>query len=226
MVDRIVCRVCFAVVLLITSAVPAFAQNIAPNQNFDSGLPPWSVYVSSAPDPVGAPVTGPTWLSNVDINNNPSSGSGFVDISTSQPQANAGSGIAQCVDFASTQVSLINYGISVRVPAATTTDASVNATVEMRLFSGAGCSGFISGGSQGRTLVAGLGSDTTWYALGDSSFVPPGAPVLAQSAQIRAYLRQVNGGNPSVGSYQVDFDAAHLVLNATTPVRLQQFDVE
>jgi len=211
---------------LLCMAALASAQNIAPNQNFDSGLPPWAVFVSSAPDPVGAPVTGPTWLNNVDINNNPSSGSGFVDINTSQPQANAGSGIAQCVDFASTAVSLVNYGIGIRVPSTTTTDASVNATVEMRLFSGAGCSGFITGGSQGRTLVAGLASDTNWYLVGDSSFVPPGAPVSAMSAQIRAYLREVNGGNPSVGSYQVDFDAAHLVLNSTTPVRLQQFEVD
>ena len=216
----------FSALLLLSFAAPGLAQNIAPNENFDTQLPPWAQFVSSAPDPVGAPVTGPTWLSNVDINNNPLSGSGFVDLNTSQPQANAASGIAQCVDFASTSVSLINYGINVRVPAATTTDSSINATVEMRLFSGAGCSGFITGGSQGRTLIAGTASDTTWYLLGDSNFVPPGAPVAAQSAQIRAYLREVNGGDPSVAAYRVDFDAAHLVLNSTTPVRLQSFDVE
>lgn len=211
---------------LLWIAVTATAQNIAPNQNFDTQLAPWAQFVSSAPDPNGAPVTGPTWLNNVDINNNPASGSGFVDIDTSQPQANAASGIAQCVDFGSTSVSLVNYGINVRVPAATTTDSSINATVEMRLFSGAGCTGFIGGGSQGRTLIAGTASDTVWYFLGDSSFVPPGAPVAAQSAQFRAYLREVNGGVPTVAAYQVDFDAAHLVLNSTTPVRLQSFDVE
>jgi hypothetical protein len=149
-----------------------------------------------------------------------------VDIDASQPAANAASGIAQCVDFAATSISLINYGIFVRVPTATVTDASINATVEMRLFSDAGCNGFISGGSQGRTLIAGTGSDTTWYPLGDANFVPPGAPVTAASAQIRAYLRQVNGGSPTAASYIVEFDAGHLVLNATTPVRLQQFDVE
>lgn len=212
--------------LLLGAAGPSLAQNIAPNQNFDTQLAPWAQFVSSAPDPNGSPVTGPTWLSNVDINNNPNSGSGFVDIDTSQPAANAASGIAQCVNFASTAVSLVNYGINVRVPAATTTDGSINATVEMRLFSGAGCAGFITGGSQGRTLITGTASNTAWYFLGDSSFVPPGAPVMAQSAQIRAYLREVNGGTPSAAAYQVDFDAAHLVLNSTTPVRLQSFDVE
>jgi|SRR5690242_16206086 len=200
------------------------AQNVAPNQNFDTQLAPWTLFQSSPPDPSGSGASA--WLGTVDINNNPGSGSGRVTIDTSQPAANAASGIAQCVDFASTQINLVNYGVFVRVPAATTTDAAINATVEMRLFSGPGCSGFVGGGTQGRTLISGTGSDTFWYALGDPNFVPPGAPVAAQSAQIRAYLRQVNGGSPSTTSYVVEFDSAHLVLNATTPVRLQQFDVE
>ena len=221
--NRVVACVCFALSLLMTLVAPVFAQTIA-NQNFDTQLAPWALFQSSPPDPNGAGSSA--FLGTVDINNSPTSGSGRVTIDASQPAANAASGISQCVDFASTSVSLINYGIFVRVPAATTTDASINATVEMRLFSGAGCSGFIGGGTQGRTLIAGTGSDTTWYPIGDTSFVPPGAPVTAQSAQIRAYLRQVNGGSPSTTSYVVEFDAAHLVLNVTTPVRLQQFDVE
>jgi hypothetical protein len=205
-------------------SAPVFAQNIVPNPNFDTQLPPWAQFLSSAPDPVGTGAA-PTWLS-VDINNNPGSGAAQVDITTVQPMANAASGIAQCVDFASMPVSLINYGIGLRVPTTTTTDGSINATVEFRLFSSAGCTGFITGGSQGRTLVAGLASDTTWYMVGDSSFVPPGAPVTATSVQIRAYLREVGGADPTTGDYKVDFDAVHLVLNSTTPVRLQQFDVE
>ena len=216
-------RLVFSVSLL-CAAVCSHAQNIASNPNFDTQLPPWAQYLSSAPDPSGAGTA--VWLGTVDINSNPNSGSARVDIDASQPAVNAASGIAQCVDFASTSISLINYGIFVRVPAATTTDSSINATVEMRLFSGAGCSGFISGGTQGRLLTAGTGSDTTWYALGDTNFVPAGAPVTAASAQIRAYLREVSGGTPTASSYLVEFDAAHLVLNATTPVRLQQFDVE
>ena len=217
-------RISLFVMVAVCWIASLHAQNIAPNQNFDTQLPPWTLFQSSAPDPTGTGAS--SWLGSVDANNSPTSGSGRVTIDTTAPAANAASGIAQCVDFASTSVSLINYGMFVRVPSATTTDSSINATVEMRLFSGAGCTSFISGGSQGRTLIAGTGSDTTWYSVGDTSFVPPGAPVTAQSAQIRAYLRQVNGGSPSASSYVVEFDSAHLVLNATTPVRLQQFDVE
>jgi len=120
----------------------------------------------------------------------------------------------------------VNYGISVRVPTTTTTDNSINATVEMRLFSGANCTGFITGGSQGRNLVVGLASNTTWYAVGDTGFTPPGGSATAMSAEIRAYLREINGVGPTTTAYQADFDAARLVLNSSTPVRLQQFDVE
>jgi len=217
------CAIWLGIILVLWGRL-VLAQNITPNPNFDTQLSPWVQYQSSPPDPNGAGASA--FLGTVDINNSPTSGSGRVTIDTSQPAANAASGIAQCVDFSSTSISLINYGINVRVPSATTTDASINATLEMRLFSGAGCSGFIGGGTQGRTLIAGTGSDTTWYLLGDASFIPPGAPVTASSAQIRAYLRQVNGGAPSTSSYVVEFDAEHLVLNATTPVRLQSFDVE
>jgi hypothetical protein len=217
---------CVLSVFLFIWAGSALAQNIVPNNNFDTQLPPWAQFLSSAPDPIGAGAT-PIWQA-VDSGSSPSSGSALVDIDTTTPAGDAASGIAQCVDFAtpSTIVTLVNYGISFRVPAATTADGSVNATVEVRLFSGTGCSGFLTGGSQGRTIVAGLASDTTWYAVGDNGFVPPGGSVTASSAQIRAYLREVNGVAPSTTDYKANFDAARLVLNSSTPVRLQQFDVE
>jgi len=96
----------------------------------------------------------------------------------------------------------------------------------MRLFSGANCAGFVTGGSQGRNMVVGLASNTTWYAVGDTGFTPPGGSATAMSAEIRAYLREINGVGPTTTAYQADFDAARLVLNSSTPVRLQQFDVE
>lgn len=211
--------------LLLGVAGSASAQNVVSNPQFDTQLAPWAQFLSAAPDPNGAGAA-PTWIA-VDINNSPSSGAGQVNINTSTPAGDAASGIAQCVDFGgATPISFINYGMSFRVPAATTADAAINATVEVRLFTSAGCSGFISGASQGRDLLAGLPSDTTWYAVGDTSFVPPGAPVMAASAEFRAYLREVNGVGPSTASYTVDYDAAHLVLNSLTPVRLQQFEVE
>jgi len=210
--------------LLLFFAAGSHAQNIVPNATFDTQLSPWTTFLSSAPDPVGAGAA-PVWVSN-DIGNSPSSGSGQVDINTSAPAGDAASGIAQCVNFPSTLVTLVNYGISVRVPTTTTTDNSINATVEMRLFSGANCAGFVTGGSQGRNLVVGLASNTTWYAVGDTGFTPPGGSATAMSAEIRAYLREINGVGPTTTAYQADFDAARLVLNSSTPVRLQQFDVE
>lgn len=210
--------------LLLFFAAGSHAQNIVPNATFDTQLSPWTTFLSSAPDPVGAGAA-PVWVSN-DIGNSPSSGSGQVDINTSTPAADAASGISQCVNFPSTLVTLVNYGISVRVPTTTTTDNSINATVEMRLFSGANCAGFVTGGSQGRNLVVGLASNTTWYAVGDTGFTPPGGSATAMSAEIRAYLREINGVGPTTTAYQADFDAARLVLNSSTPVRLQQFDVE
>ena len=210
--------------LLLFFAAGSHAQNIVPNATFDTQLSPWTTFLSSAPDPVGAGAA-PVWVIN-DIGNSPSSGSGQVDINTSAPAGDAASGIAQCVNFPSTLVTLVNYGISVRVPTTTTTDNSINATVEMRLFSGANCAGFVTGGSQGRNLVVGLASNTTWYAVGDTGFTPPGGSATAMSAEIRAYLREINGVGPTTTAYQADFDAARLVLNSSTPVRLQQFDVE
>jgi len=211
---------------LLMFAASSPAQNVASNQNFDTGLSPWAQFLSSAPDPAGGGAP-PSWLSTIDYSNSAGSGSAQIDIDTTTPAADAASGIAQCVNFiAATPVNLVNYGINVRVPTTTSTDGSINATVEMRLFSGTNCTGFISGGSQGRELLVGLASNTTWYTLGDTTFVPPGAPVVAASAEFRAYLRQVNGVGPSTTDYKVDFDAAHLVLNSTTPVRLQAFEVD
>jgi len=211
------------IALLVLQSAPTLAQNLLTNPNFDivPQLGSWSTYLSSAPDPTGTGAA-PAW-NTADYTNSVASGSALTD--TTVPGANSASGIAQCAPFSSTSVSTVNYGIGVRVPAATTTDGAVNATVEMRLFSNNDCTGFLAGGTQGRTLILGLASDTNWYLIGDAAFMPA-SPVLAQSAQLRAYLRQVNGTAPTTTDYKVTFDAAHLLLNTSTPVRLQQFDVE
>jgi len=215
----------FSVILLLLAG-NASAQNVAPNQNFDAGLAPWAQFLSSAPDPNGTGAA-PAWLSAIDYSSSASSGSAQIDIDTTTPAADSASGIVQCVNFAAaTPINVLNYGINVRVPTTTGTDGSINATVEVQLFSGTNCAGFVSGGSQGRDLLIGLASNTTWYAIGDSGFVPPGAPVTAASAEFRAYLREVNGVGPTTTDYKVDFDGAHLVLNNVTPVRLQAFEVD
>jgi hypothetical protein len=210
--------------LLITFTTPAFAQNIVINPNFNAPvtLVPWTQFLSSSPDPNGVGAA-PSAVTTPDAANSPTSGSALTDINTTIAAVNAASGMSQCIDFGSMTVSLVNYGASIFVPGATITDGAINATVEVRLFSGAGCSGFVTGGSQGRTFVAGL-TTNTWYGIGDSGFSPPGGSVSAASAEVRAYLRQTSA--PTQTDYKANFDNFHLVLNSSTPVRLQQFDVE
>ena len=212
------------VLLLVGFAGHATAQNIVVNPAFNAPvtLVPWTTFLSASPDPTGTGAA-PNAAASPDVNSSATSGSALIDINATTPAVNAASGITQCIDFGTTTITLLNYGTNLFVPAATTTDGGINATVEVRLFTNAGCNGFITGGSQGRTFLAGL-TTNTWYAIGDSNFVPPGGSVSAASAEIRAYLRQTAG--PTQTDYQANFDSFHLVLNSTTPVRLQQFDVE
>lgn len=217
--------VCGTICVVLVHSAPAFAQNIVINPAFNAPetLVPWTQFDSASPDPSGAGAA-PNAATSPDVNNSATSGSSLVDIDTTTPAVNAASGITQCIDFGTTTINLLNYGTNVFVPAATTTDGGINATVELRLFTNAGCNGFITGGSQGRTFIAGL-TKSAWYGIGDSGFVPPGGSVSAASAEIRAYLRQTSTG-PTQTDYKANFDSFHLVLNSATPVRLQQFDVE
>jgi len=202
-------------------ATHAHAQNLVPNPNLDGVLAPWGQYLTAAPDPTGVGAA-PLHVALPDFNNNPASGSALVDINTSTPATNAASGIAQCFNFAATPVNFVNYGGSFLVPAATTTDGSINATVEVRLFAAANCNTFITGGSQGRTFLPGLAT-ATWFTATDNNFVLPGAPVMVASAEVRGYLRQTLSPQ---ADYKANFDKFFLVLNSITPVRLLNFGVE
>lgn len=217
--------VCWASCIVLVYSAPGLAQNIVVNPAFDAPetLVPWTTYLSASPDPTGAGAV-PNAAASPDVGNNATSGSALVDIDTATAAVNAASGLSQCIDFGTTTINLLNYGTNVFLPTATTTDGGINATLEVRLFTNAGCNGFITGGSQGRTFFAGL-TKSAWYGIGDSGFVPPGGAVSAASAQIRAYLRQTSAG-PTQTDYKANFDSFHLILNSSTPVRLQQFDVE
>jgi hypothetical protein len=218
-----------AALLLVSAASWAQAQTIVPNPYLNTQLAPWTAFVSAAPDPAGSG-TAPSWTATPDWQNNPASGSAQVNFNTA-PLAtdailaiNAVSGIAQCVDFAApTSVTFFNYSMAFRAPPALVTDGSLAATVEVRLFSGAGCNGFLSGGSQGQVLSAAQVTNGTWYTLGDTSFEPLDSPVMAASAQVRGYLRQT--GSTTQTAYPINFDQFVLVLNSTTPVSLMHFDV-
>ena len=204
------------------------AQNVIQNPNFDTDLTPWLAYLSATPDPTGAGAA-PVWVASPDVNGG-LSGSALIDISTSptMPDAtNAASGISQCIDFHTTPVAVdfVDYGMSFLIPTTTTTDGGVNATVEVRLFADADCANFITGGSQGRTFLPGLASDTTWYTAIDDNFVPPTVGVMVASAEIRGYLRET-GATLAQADYKANVDRFFLRFNTTTPVRLQDFSVE
>jgi hypothetical protein len=197
------------------------AQTLVPNPHLNADLPPWQPYLSTAPDP-GASGVAPVWQATPDVDGSASSGSARVRLS---PLAtNAKSGLAQCFNFsAPTSVNFVNYGMAFWAPAAVL-DGSMSANVEIRLFSGAGCSGFLSGGSQGQILASGAVPATTWYRLSDTNFVPAGAPVMAASAEIRGYLRQ--SGTTTQSDYGINLDNFVLVLNSTTPVELIRFQID
>jgi hypothetical protein len=207
--------------------MPAFAQNVVPNPNFDNVLAPWAQYLTAAPDPIGAGAA-PKWVASPDINGG-ASGSALVDMATSPPTpdaTNAASGISQCVNLGSVvSVNFVNYGGSFLVPAATAADGNVNATVEMRLFSAANCAGFMGGGSQGQNFVAGI-NNAAWYGIADNHFVPPGTlPVNVLSVEISAYLRET-GATLAQPDYKANFDKFFVIFNNTTPVRLMDFRVD
>ena len=210
------------VALLSLMTVPAFAQNLVQNPNFNTTLVPWTQYLSSAPDPAGA--GSATWVASPDADANPGSGSASITIAAAPAAANAAAGIDECVPFASTLVSTVNYGVSVRLPSTDPADGGANATIEMRLFSDAACANFISGagGSQGQDIVAGIPNNATWYILSDPNF-QPAVPVNAASVQVRAYLRKTGA---SANAYGANFDKVFVFLNGSTPVRLQDFGVE
>lgn len=205
-------------------AVPALnAQTLVPNPHLDAQLPPWSAFVSGAPDPVGGGAA-PAWESPPDVNGAPTSGSARVRMTPTLP--NAKSGMAQCFDFATpTSIQFLNYGMAYYVPSPALLDGATVATVEVRLFSGAGCAGFLSGGTQIQSLSASNLSAATWYRLADNHFVPNDAPVTAASVQIRGYLLQ-SPGQPTQSEYALNLDHFVVVPNSTTPVSLIRFDVE
>ena len=226
-----------AVLALIALAPSAYAQTIVPNPYLNTQLPPWTAFLSAAPDPAGSG-NAPVWQATPDFDGSPASGSALIQLGTGAPPlntappveavnaVNGASGIAQCVNFASvTQVDYLNYSLAFRRPAATVADSSVSATVEIRLFSAAGCSGFISGGTQQQTLTSANVPADTWQRVGDNGFVPTGAPVMAASAEIRGYLRQT-GGAPSQAGYAINVDQFVLVLNSSTPVQLMHFEID
>lgn len=218
----------FAALATLLCIGAAQAQNIVQNPNLDTVLTPWLTFLSASPDPTGAGAA-PGWVAAPDVNGG-LSGSALIDISTSpsSPDAtNAASGISQCIDFHATPVAVnfVDYGMSFLIPSTTVADAGVNATVEIRLYADADCTNFITGGSQGRTFVPGLASDSTWYTASDDNFIPPTVGVMVASAEIRGYLRET-GATLAQADYKANVDRFFLRFNTTTPVRLQEFTVE
>lgn len=205
-------------------AMKTSAQNQVVNPNFNLDIPPWAVFLSTAPDPAGS--GSAAWTTSEDVSGAiGSSGAAQVmlDANPSTPQAAAG--IRQCFAFApATTINQANYGARFKIPAASVADATVNAAVEIRFFSDAACADFIAGagGLQGRTISVGVPDDAFWYGTGDPNFIPP-LGTVAQSAEVRATVRKLGR---SVNAYTVYFDDIFLSVNGTVPVVLQSFSVE
>lgn len=213
-----------AFAVLMGLAASAHAQNTVQNPNFSAVLPPWALFLSAAPDPVGS--GSAIWTSTQDASGLlGSSGAAQVDLAATPPTAHAAAGISQCIAFASpTTVVQANYGANFKIPASDATDGSVGATVEIRFFSDAGCTQFIAGagGMQGRAIVTGVPDDDFWYSASDSAFTPP-AGTVAQSAEVRATLRKLG---TSATAYTGYFDNVFLSLNGSVPVSLQSFGID
>lgn len=212
-----------AALVVVTAAPALLAQTLVPNPQLDTQLAPFQTFLSAAPDPVAAGAA-PAWQSPPDVNASPTSGSALVHLSPTA--TNAKSGVVQCFDFpAPTSVNFVNYSVAFFAANAAALDGAVSATAEIRLYSGTGCSGFLSGGTQAQTLIAPAVPVATWYRVTDNNFVPNNAPVMAASAEVRGYLRQT-GATPTQSDYAVNFDHFVLVLNSTTPVQLIRFDID
>jgi hypothetical protein len=216
----------FTSVLFTALAASATAQNTLQNSTFDFTLLPWVGVASSAPDPVATGTALWTDTRNLD---NVLNGSGSSDTTlaaaASQP-ANASFGIRQCVTLPSAPVTVTeaNYEANFLAPATgNPADGLGNATVEVRFFSDAACTTFVSGASQGIDLLPALLNDTQWYTIGDPQFVPPGGSIVASSAEVQAYIRTVS---TTSNAYRAFFDHVILSLNGTTPVKLQHFGIE
>ncbi len=211
--------------------ISALTQNLTSNPNLNSEITPWTVTLSSAPDPTGIGST--IWTSTFnDDNQMNGSGSAHVQLSTlplpaSPTPANASSGLRQCVALpdAPTAVMSVNYGAHFLIPTSGNPVVGLaNATIEIRLFSDGNCLDFIpgTGGSQGLDLNGAL-SDTNWYEVEDSNFPMPGGAVIASSAEIRTFLRTTDATGDD---YLAFFDHIFLALNGGLPVELMHFSVE
>ncbi|MEO5625701.1 MAG: hypothetical protein ABIQ70_06825 [Dokdonella sp.] len=209
---------------LMIFAVAAQAQNTVQNPNFATTLPPWALFLSAAPDPVGS--GSAVWTATQDASGVlGTSGAAQVDLGASPSTALAAAGISQCVVFAApTMVLQANYGARFKIPASDAADGSVGAAVEIRFFTDAACTQFIAGagGMQGRAIVSGVPDDGFWYSAGDPAFTPP-ANTLAASAEVHATLRKLGS---SATPYTAYFDDIFLSLNGTVPVSLQSFGID
>jgi hypothetical protein len=205
-------------------AATAQAQNTVQNPNFTTTLPPWALFLSAAPDPVGG--GSAAWTATQDASGVlGASGAAQISLAASPTTAHAAAGISQCVVFAApTMVLQANYGARFKIPTSDATDGSVGAAVEIRFFSDAACTQFIAGagGTQGRAIVSGVPDDGFWYSAGDPAFTPP-ANTLAASAEVHATLRKLSS---SAAPYTGYFDDIFLSLNGTVPVSLQNFDID
>lgn len=201
----------------------AAAQNLVLNPQLTGSGASWTQDLASTPAGTGS--SG--YVASPDVDGNAASGSLQVNVTTAGPAATAKAEVAarQCVAIPVGQqpVSEARYTARLRVPSGL--DAALNASIQVRFFSDAACATAIddAGASQGRAIDTGTADAVFWYAVGDPQFVPAGAPIAAQSLEVRvAVTKLADTATPLT----VQFDNIAVSLNGTTPVTLQQFEVE
>lgn len=209
-------------VLFVLCGVAA-AQNLVQNPQLTGSGASWAQDLASTPAGTGSAA----YTASPDVDGNAASGSMQVNLTTAGPASTAKAEVAarQCVAIPLGQqpVSEARYTSRLRIPSGA--DAALNASMQIRFFSDAGCATPIddAGAAQGRAIDTGTADAVFWYVLLDPQFVPAGAPIAAQSFEVRVAVTKLADTATPV---TVQFDNIAVSLNGTTPVTLQRFEVE
>lgn len=204
--------------LLLGLALPATAQNLLANGDFNGALTSWTNFGSAVPaDGTRSYAPFPDDAGAV-----PTSGSAQLQLGA-LATGGVQIGLSQCVPVIGSQA--YNYGARAKLPTGQST-GQARALVDVVFFSDAACATPQNLGEQQGLLVG------TAYALDDSAWrgVPGTVPTTAGSvvsppgagsAQFRILIERANGAQAATAR----FDRAFFGVNLT-PVQLQSYSVE
>lgn len=213
--------VCF----LVLAAVPAGAQNLVQNPNFNGSLAPWAAW----PGDLTTGGTGTTtWNAAQDAGGSPASGSAQVDFAGTPTTPNVTWGVRQCIDLSAVTppIAQARFGARFKVPTGQFPTDDVSVQVEVFFYSSAGCNAadFLTGAQVGKVLNEGDLDDTLWPAM---DLTTPDLDLTATpgalSAEIRASAQRLGTNATTLTAY---FDNLYVALNGSVPVELTGFTAE